>query len=58
VNDHKDAGDDFDGVLGMKAPQQSKIAFDFEGRMFWWDLTGVAPGVVPTAILAINDRSR
>jgi predicted aspartyl protease len=58
VNDHKDAGDDFDGVLGMKAPQQSKIAFDFERRRFSWDLSGVAPGVVPAATLAINDKSR
>jgi predicted aspartyl protease len=43
VNDHKDAGDDFDGVLGMKAPQQSKIAFDFESRSFSWELSGVPP---------------
>jgi predicted aspartyl protease len=54
VNDHKDAGDDFDGVLGMKAPQQSKIAFDFERRCFSWELSGVAPATT----LAINDRSR
>src|SRR5580704_5901750 len=40
VNDHKDAGDNFDGVLGMKAPQQSKIAFDFERRRFSWELSG------------------
>jgi predicted aspartyl protease len=54
VNDHKDAGDDFDGVLGMKAPQQSKIAFDFERRCFSWELSGVAPATT----LAINGRSR
>jgi len=54
VNDHKDAGDDFDGVLGMKAPQQSKVAFDFERRRFSWDLSGVAPEVA----LAINGRGR
>jgi hypothetical protein len=62
VNDHKDAGDDFDGVLGMKAPQQSKIAFDFERRRFSWDLSevgpGVAPGVAPAATLAINNKTR
>jgi predicted aspartyl protease len=58
VNDHKDAGDDFDGVLGMKAPQQSKIAFDFERRRFSWDLPGVGPGVGPAASLAINNKTR
>jgi predicted aspartyl protease len=41
VNDHKDDGDNCDGVLGMKAPQQSKIAFDFERRRFSWELAGV-----------------
>ncbi len=41
VNDHKDAGDNFDGVLGMKAPLLSKIAFDFERRRFSWELSGV-----------------
>jgi predicted aspartyl protease len=41
VNDHKDDGDNFDGVLGMKAPQQSKIAFDFERRRFSWELSAV-----------------
>ena len=54
VNDHKDDGGDFDGVLGMRAPQQSKIAFDFERRRFSWDLSGVAPATT----LAINGRSR
>jgi hypothetical protein len=54
VNDHKDAGDDFDGVLGMKAPQRSKIPFDFERRRFSWDLSGVGPA----ATLAINHKSR
>jgi predicted aspartyl protease len=41
VNDHKDDGDNFDGVLGMRAPQQSKIAFDFERRRISWELSGV-----------------
>jgi predicted aspartyl protease len=58
VNDHKDAGDDFDGVLGVKAPQKSKVAFDFERRSFWWELSGVAPAVAPAATLAINDKTR
>src|SRR3984957_7717690 len=58
VNDHKDAGDDFDGVLGMKTPQQSKVAFDFERRRFSWDLSGVGPGAAPAATLAINNKIR
>jgi predicted aspartyl protease len=37
VNDHKDEGDNFDGVLGMKGAQLSKIAFDFERRRFSWE---------------------
>lgn len=45
VNDHKDAGDNFDGVLGMKAPQQSKVAFDFERRRFCWELSGTAVAI-------------
>jgi Aspartyl protease len=45
VNDHKDDGDNFDGVLGMKAPQQSKIAFDFEHRRFSWELSGAPLGL-------------
>ncbi len=38
VNDHKDDGDNFDGVLGMKGPALSKIAFDFARRRFSWEL--------------------
>jgi hypothetical protein len=30
----------------MKAPQQSKIAFDFERRCFSWELSGV-PSATP-----------
>jgi hypothetical protein len=37
VNDHKDEGDNFDGALGMKGAQLSKIAFDFERRRFSWE---------------------
>jgi hypothetical protein len=51
VDDHKDDGDNFDGVLGMKGPQFSKIAFDLECRQFSWEL----PVVTPAITVAVYD---
>jgi predicted aspartyl protease len=41
VDDRKDEGDDFDGVLGISVFQFWKVAFDFKKSRFSWELSAL-----------------